>query len=688
MTRLTLALSLALPLVLIACGDKDEEEEEVGPIDNDGDGSFADEDCDDNDPTAYPGNTETWYDGIDGDCGSDDDYDADADGVRSEEHGGGDCDDADDTVFPGATEVWYDGVDQDCAGDNDNDADVDGFDGLDGGGDDCDDNDDTIYPAASDTWYDGVDSDCAGDSDYDADADGFDSDDHGGTDCDDTDGDINPDATETWYDGVDADCADDDDYDADADGTQSDEHGGNDCDDNDGGVAYGNAEKLDGKDTDCDGTADSYSIDGDWGGSSITGTDQDGAFGLPLVVLDYDQDGIDDVLTSTPFTEVPTLYFFNGTTVAAGSTSQGNADASLEAYSIVTNMDLFEDLDGTGTAYLSASEPLIQDFGAVYLLTWAELSSATVVTEASRAIYGDDSTVEFGFNHANAGDLDGDGTPDLIVSGTDDWLHIFSGATLGATAGVWSSADATAAMHASDDFSNDWGPGNLVSLGDLDGDGYGEVLIGQPHYNDHSGRVIILEGELNLQSDDIDNLLWASIEGDSTDDEVGFSVSTGDVDADGIPDIIIGAPGQDSQGGRAHAVLGADLTSGTHSLSTVSHVSYTGATVFGQAGHSVASGYDIDGDGADDIAVGGPEDSAGGDEAGEAYLIMSGQSGSRALADAAVRFTGSSTEDSTGAAVGLGDFNGDGLGDAVFSAPGKDDTLGNEGVVYVGFSGY
>lgn len=88
---------------------------------------------------------------------------------------------ASDEVHPGADEVYYDGVDGDCAGDSDFDADLDGYDSdsvpdaTGAVGDDCDDAEASTYPGAPDTWYDGLDSDCAGDSDFDADGDGYDS---------------------------------------------------------------------------------------------------------------------------------------------------------------------------------------------------------------------------------------------------------------------------------------------------------------------------------------------------------------------------------------------------------------------------------------------------------------------------------------------------------------------------------
>jgi len=128
-------------------------------------------DCDDGDPDVYPGGADTWYDGIDGDCEGDNDFDADRDAfvaVKYDAEAGGtapdpgDCDDTPGTgeaIFPGAFDEWYDGVDADCAGNDDYDRDGDGYaaEGYEASGEaaDCDDDDPELYPGAP-----GLDEDC------------------------------------------------------------------------------------------------------------------------------------------------------------------------------------------------------------------------------------------------------------------------------------------------------------------------------------------------------------------------------------------------------------------------------------------------------------------------------------------------------------------------------------------------
>jgi len=318
--RLTLTLLVAV-LALSGCPDPLKADD-----DNDGQ-TVGDGDCNDDDATVFLGALDLACDGIDQSCSGADRTDRDGDGVSGcTGDDPFDCDDEDATSFPGNTELC-DGVDHDCDGDPTNgldaiawwdDVDEDGF----GAGDleftcdetpptegyipaddvpeDCDDDNSAINPDATEVC-DGDDNDCDSDTDEGFDGDGDEvtscgDDGQAGTlddDCDDSDSSNYPGNTEVC-DGADNDCdeAIDNGLDADNDGVTpcgpdgQAETADDDCDDANAANFPGNVEVCDGDDNDCDGLLDNgFDVDTD----GVTECGPDGQSGT----LDDDCDDAD-----------------------------------------------------------------------------------------------------------------------------------------------------------------------------------------------------------------------------------------------------------------------------------------------------------------------------------------------------------------------------------------------------------
>ncbi len=266
------------------CDGKDQDCDGADLMDEDGDGFDAifcgGDDCDDSDSAAHPGAVEI-ADGRDDDCDglvdegtelADDDGDGfcESEIVCSDGALVGDCNDEDPSIYPGAAE-WINAQDDDCDAIIDEETEVydDDDDGYTELGGDCDDGDPAVHPDADEVPGNGWDDDCDGRTDEDdstlasdSDGDGYcpsliscgDGSELG--DCDDSDAEVHPGAEELPYDGIDQDCDGLDPTDLDGDRYDATEVGGADCDDLDANVHPGRVDLEDGIDQDCDGLID------------------------------------------------------------------------------------------------------------------------------------------------------------------------------------------------------------------------------------------------------------------------------------------------------------------------------------------------------------------------------------------------------------------------------------------------
>jgi len=210
------------------------------------------------------------------------------------------------------------------------------------------------------------------------------------------------------------------------------------------------------------------------------------------------------------------------------------------------------DVDGDGVQdLLLATEGEDDDAlppGAVHVLAGPVSGIVALSSAAATLTGGEDS--ELGGELA-AGDTNGDGYDDVVASGDGDREYVF----LGPVSGTHSVAEADAVLRIA------YGAGGSLATGDVDGDDVGDVVIGAPGDEDLDRRSIIylaygpFSGEMELSD------TGARFIGNMT-DLAGRSVAVGDVNDDGLDDVLIGAPGDDVGGkaaGAAYLFYGSGL---------------------------------------------------------------------------------------------------------------------------------
>lgn len=330
--------------------------------------------------------------------------------------------------------------------------------------------------------------------------------------------------------------------------------------------------------------------------------------------------------------------------------NSGAIDTSSHAH-LDVNGDGFDDV-AVGATYASPAGRFHAGMASVY-----HGSAVGIPRTPALVLEGVAEGASFGWSVSSAGDLNGDGFGDLVVGaigGGAGSARVYHGSARGLAR---EPVRVIEGRMAGDAFG--W---SVASAGDLNGDGFGDLVVGaflaDPGGRDRAGTASVFHGSaagVPLEPVSV-------LEGVAASDQYGWSVaSAGDVNGDGFGDLVVGA-GRASPGGRMEAGTASVFHGSAVGIPRVAARAYEG-DVGALFGWSVAGAGDVNGDGFDEVVVGAPSGGWNGIWAAGTAAVFHGSAAGTALAPTQV--IGGNAQFFGESVASAGDVNGDGFDDLV-----------------------